>query len=139
MPILNVTISGTPDAGRSGRVAARLAELTRRHLRKDPNLTAVIVSTVAPEHWFVGGRSLAESGQASFWLDIKVVDGSNTRTELADYLHAVFGGMRDLLDAPLHEESYALVHEVPASAYGFGGLSQEHRYVAGRLREAVAS
>jgi 4-oxalocrotonate tautomerase len=139
MPILNVTVSGTPDAARSGRIAARLSDLTRLHLRKDPSLTAVVVSAVAPEHWFAGGRSLAESGQASFWLDIKVVDGTNTKTELADYLHAVFGAMGGLLDAPLHEESYALVHEVPASAYGFGGLSQEHRYVAARLRGGAAA
>ncbi len=34
---------------------------------------------------------------------------------------------------PLHEESYAHVHEVRGDAYGFGGLTQERRYIAGKL------
>lgn len=133
MPILNVTLSGTPDAARSARVAARLSALTRDHLRKDPTVTAVAVSHVAPEHWFVGGPSLAAQGRESFWLDIKVVDGTNTKTELAAYLDAVFATMAEEAGGPLHEESYVLVHEVPAAAYGYGGRTQEHRFVAGRL------
>jgi hypothetical protein len=32
-----------------------------------------------------------------------------------------------------------LVHEVPADAYGFGGLSQEHRYIEGKLRPRLAA
>ncbi|WP_263300728.1 tautomerase family protein [Azospirillum agricola] len=34
---------------------------------------------------------------------------------------------------PLHEESYILVHEVQADAYGYGGRTQEHRCIAGKL------
>ncbi len=34
----------------------------------------------------------------------------------------------------VHHESYALVHEVPASAYGFGGQTQEFRFIAGRMK-----
>ena len=37
---------------------------------------------------------------------------------------------------PLHEESYAHVHEVRGDAYGFGGLTQERRYIAGKLEIA---
>ncbi|WP_376089852.1 4-oxalocrotonate tautomerase family protein [Roseomonas sp. CCTCC AB2023176] len=137
MPILNVTLSGTPDAGRSARVSARLSALTAEHLRKDPTVTAVALHHVGPEHWFAGGRSLAETGEASFWLDIKVVDGTNTKTELAAYLDAVFEHMRDLFGGRVHPESYVLVHEVPAAAYGYGGVTQEQRFIAGRLRAAV--
>ena len=136
MPILNVTLSEAADPARSAQVAARLSALTAQHLRKDPTITAVAVHHVAPEHWFVGGQALADTGEASFWLDIKVVDGTNTKTELAAYLDAVFAAMRDLVRGRLHPESYVLVHEVPASAYGFGGVTQEHRFVAGRMREA---
>jgi 4-oxalocrotonate tautomerase len=34
---------------------------------------------------------------------------------------------------PLHHESYAHVDEVRGDAYGFGGLTQERRYIAGKL------
>jgi 4-oxalocrotonate tautomerase len=37
---------------------------------------------------------------------------------------------------PLHEESYAHVDEVKGDSYGFGGLTQERRYIAGQLEVA---
>ena len=40
--------------------------------------------------------------------------------------------MAELL-GPLHNETYLHVDEVKADAYGFGGLTQERRYVAGQL------
>jgi 4-oxalocrotonate tautomerase len=43
--------------------------------------------------------------------------------------------MGELL-GPLHEESYAHVDEVKGDAYGFGGLTQERRYIAGQLEVA---
>jgi len=29
----------------------------------------------------------------------------------------------------VHEESYIYIHDVRAEAYGFGGLTQEYRYI----------
>lgn len=136
MPIITLTVSSTPDRDRSKALAETVTTLTAERLRKDPTVTAVAINHVAPEHWFAGGRSLADQGLASFWLDIKVVDGTNTKSELADYLAAVFEAMGRLL-GPLHPESYILVHEVPAAAYGFGGKTQEHRFIAGRLDRAA--
>jgi 4-oxalocrotonate tautomerase len=43
--------------------------------------------------------------------------------------------MEELL-GHLHEESYIHVSEVNADAYGFGGLTQERRYIADRLHAA---
>ncbi len=132
MPILNLSLTTPPDAGRSADIATRLSALTAEHLRKDPTITAVAIQHIDPAHWFAGGRSLAEQGQATFWLDIKVVDGSNTKTELAAWLDAVFAELTALLGG-VHHESYALVHEVPAAAYGYGGKTQEFRFIAGRM------
>lgn len=132
MPIITVCVAAAPDAALSSRIAGEVTELTRRHLRKDPAVTVVAVHYVDPAHWFAGGRSLAEQGVASFWLDIKVVDGTNIKAEMATYLEEIHAGMGRLLGG-VHEESYILVHEVPAAAYGFGGLTQEFRFIKGRL------
>jgi 4-oxalocrotonate tautomerase len=43
--------------------------------------------------------------------------------------------MSELL-GPLHEETYLHIDEVKGDAYGFGGLSQERRYIAGKLEAA---
>jgi 4-oxalocrotonate tautomerase len=135
MPIINVSITGKPDPALSAAIAREVTEITTSHLRKDPTITAVAVSYLDPQHWFAGGKSLAEHGTNTFWLDIKVVDGTNTKLELEAYLHAIFAAFGRLLGR-VHEESYAFVHEVPAAAYGFGGKTQEFRFISGRLRAA---
>ncbi len=47
----------------------------------------------------------------------------------------MFKRMGELL-GPLHNESYLHVDEVKGDAYGFGGLTQERRYIAGKLQVA---
>jgi len=135
MPIINVSVTGKPNAALSAAIAKEVTELTATHLRKDPTITAVAISYFDPEHWFAGGKSLAEHGTNTFWLDIKVVDGTNTKIELEAYLKAIFAAFGHLLGA-VHEESYAFVHEVPAAAYGYGGKTQEFRFISGRLKAA---
>ncbi|RVD55772.1 4-oxalocrotonate tautomerase family protein [Mesorhizobium sp. M2D.F.Ca.ET.185.01.1.1] len=135
MPIINVSITGKPDAKLSAAIASEATDITAKLLRKDPTITAVAVNYIDPQHWFAGGKSLAAHGTNTFWLDIKVVDGTNTKLELEAYLKAIFEAFGRLLGG-VHEESYALVHEVPAAAYGYGGKSQEFRFISGRLKAA---
>ncbi len=135
MPILQVTLSGQPDPALSGTVAQKLSALTAQILHKDPALTSVAVAFLPAKQWFVGGPSLADAGRTSFWLDIAVVDGTNTKDEKAAYIAAVYAAMTELLGA-LHPESYLHVREVKADAYGYGGRTQESRYVEKKLRAA---
>jgi len=132
LPILNLTISRQPEPALVSELAGGLLERTARHLGKRIDVTALAIQVVPPERWIVGGRSLAEQGLASFWLDIKVVDGSNSKDEKAVYLAEVFALMEKLL-GPLHPESYILVHDVRADAYGYGGTTQEERYIRSKL------
>ncbi|MBZ9863101.1 tautomerase family protein [Mesorhizobium sp. CA12] len=135
MPIINISITGKPDAKLSATIARVATEITAKLLHKDPTITTVAVNYIDPQHWFAGGKSLAEHGTNTFWLDIKVVDGTNTKLELEAYLKAIFEAFGRLLGG-VHEESYAFVHEVPAAAYGYGGKSQEFRFISGRLKAA---
>lgn len=136
MPYINVTVTGKPDPKLSARIAAEITALTKLHLRKDPAVTAVAVFYHDSDHWFAGGSSLAAQGKNTFWLDIKVVDGTNTKPELSSYIEAVFAALSGIL-GNLHHESYAFVHEVPGFAYGFGGKTQEFRFIEGRLKQAA--
>ena len=131
MPILNVKVSAPASARLAEKLAATLVELTVRHLRKKAELTSVAVDFVDPEHWIVAGKSLAAWGLASFFLEIKIVDGTNTKDEKAAWQAEVFRAMGGLLGA-LHGESYLHVHDVRADAYGYGGLTQEQRYIESR-------
>ncbi|MBW8909302.1 MAG: 4-oxalocrotonate tautomerase family protein, partial [Mesorhizobium sp.] len=82
MPIINISVTGKPNAKLSAAIARDITEITAKELRKDPTITAVAVTYIDPEHWFAGGKPLAEHGTNTFWLDIKVVDGTNTKLEL---------------------------------------------------------
>jgi len=133
MPLISVTYSTQHEApSLKAGIAAAITEFTARILHKDPKVTAVIVKSVDAADWFAGGKSLAEQKLASYWIDTHVSEGTNTKDEKAAYLAAVFARMGELL-GPLHEETYLHVDEVKGDAYGFGGLSQERRYIAGKL------
>lgn len=136
MPILNVTISAQADAALSTAISQALTEATQAHLGKDPKVTAVLVHYISPNDWIVGGRSLADQGVNSFWLDIKVTSGTNTKAEIAGYIEAVFKAMASLI-GDLHETSYIVVDEVAAAAWGFGGKTQEFRFIDAKIRNAI--
>ena len=136
MPLITVTYSSSHHVpSLKADIAAAVSDLTAKILHKDPKVTAIIVKSVDAADWFAGGKSLAEQNLASFWLDIHVTEGTNTKDEKAAYLAAIFKRMGELL-GPLHHESYLHVDEVRGDAYGFGGLTQERRYIAGRLNAA---
>lgn len=136
MPLITVSYSSsrhTPSL--KADIAAAVSDLTAKILHKDPKVTAIIIKPVDAADWFAGGKSLAAQELASFWLDIHITEGTNTKDEKAVYIAAMFARMSELL-GPLHNESYLHVDEVKGDAYGFGGLTQERRYIAGKLQVA---
>ena len=139
MPLITVTYSSSRQSpSLKADIAAAVSELTAKILHKDPKVTAIIVKSADAADWFAGGKSLAEQNLASFWLDVHVTEGTNTKDEKAAYLAAMFKRMGELL-GPLHTETYLHVDEVKGDAYGFGGLSQERRYIANKLAVAPQS
>ncbi|MCR6628775.1 MAG: hypothetical protein NVV74_01200 [Magnetospirillum sp.] len=81
----------------------------------------------APGSWFIGGRSLAAQGKNAFHLDISITDETNTKQEKAEFIaqaHAALDG----LVGNLHPASFIHVIDARASAYGYGGKTQEYRY-----------
>ena len=127
MPILNVKVSGDPSSKRSQDIAHMLSLHTELILRKKPELIAITISYVEPAHWIVGGQTLLAQNKSSIYVDIKVTDETNTKEEKATYIRAVFKSFEELI-GDLHPESYIYVEDVRATAYGYGGLTQEHRY-----------
>ena len=117
-------------------IANAVRRLSSDILHKDPEVTAVVVEEIDPGKWFVAEKSLAEHGLAGFWLDIRITDGTNTREEKAAFIARAFARMNELI-GPLHNESYVHVDDVRGDAYGYGGLTQNERYAAGRLKAAA--
>lgn len=128
MPILNITVAGTPETVPAPRIAALLLRHTGEILHKAAALTAIAVQYRDRAHWYVGDASLAALGKASFFLDIKISDETNTAAEKAAYIDAVYRGMAELL-GELHEVSYVHIDDARPAAWGWGGLTQQVRAV----------
>jgi 4-oxalocrotonate tautomerase len=133
MPLITVSYATSRQSpSLKADIAAAVSELTASILHKDPKVTAIIVKSVEAADWFAAGKSLAEQKLASYWIDVHVSEGTNTKDEKAAYIAAMFKRMGEIL-GPLHHETYLHVDEVRGDAYGFGGLTQERRYIAGKL------
>lgn len=131
MPILNVKLCTEPSNETAAKVAAALTDLSVEVLGKKRELTAVAIEHVAPSAWFIAGRSMASHSQRTFYLDIKVTDGTNTKDEKAVYVSRVFSAMENII-GPLNPASYIVIHDVRAEAWGYQGQTQEFRYIQGK-------
>ncbi|MDM9561806.1 tautomerase family protein [Bordetella petrii] len=127
MPHLVVHLSGRPDPATSRRVVERVTALTQSVLGKELPLIAITLQYIAHDAWFIGGRSLADTGHNAFHLDISVTDETNTKHEKARFIAAVYAAFQELL-GNLHECSYVHVIDARAAAYGYGGATQEYRH-----------
>jgi 4-oxalocrotonate tautomerase len=127
MPILNVKVSAKKSSEMTMRISHMLLELTSRILHKDRAVTSIAIEYIDPQDWIVAGKSLVEQAKSSFYFDIKITDETNTKAEKAQYIAEAFQGFSDLL-GDLHHESYIYVQDVRATAYGFGGKTQEFRF-----------
>jgi 4-oxalocrotonate tautomerase len=136
MPILNLKISGSKDQLLARKIAVELTALTRVHLRKNPEVTIILVSFIGDHFWFLGGQPLTEHRSQSFYLDIKVTDSTNLKAEKAVYLKAVFQYMNVVLNG-CHPASYVYIEEVKADAYGYGGITMENRIVMNMINSSA--
>ncbi len=127
MPLINIKVSASSSPALTAKISTQVSDLTSRILGKKAGLIATIITYVRPEDWLIGGKTLSEIGVSSFSLEIIVTDETNTKAEKAEYLAEVFACFERLLD-PVHPTSYVHVHDARASAYGYGGRTQEARF-----------
>jgi 4-oxalocrotonate tautomerase len=128
MPYLNIKIAATESPETSAQVATLLTDLTASVLGKKRELTAVAIEYVKPSTWFIAGKNVTAP---TFYLDIKVTEGTNTKNEKAAYVKQVFSGLSAIL-GNVAQASYIVIHEVRGDAWGYQAETQEFRYVQGR-------
>jgi 4-oxalocrotonate tautomerase len=127
MPILNVKVSVKKSPEMTKSISGILLDLTTRILKKKPEVTSIAIDYVDPDDWIIGGKSLSELDKKTIYFDIKITDETNTKAEKVEYILAAFNAFSQLL-GDLHEVSYVYVQDVRATAYGYGGRTQEYRY-----------
>lgn len=128
MPYLNIKVSGEPSEAVCEAVAQTLTSLTAELLGKKAELTVVVVEPVPARFWFIGGSSLDTRAVSSFYLEIKITCGTNTKQQKAAYILGLFSAMQELL-GELDDASYIVIHEINADAWGYQGSTQEYRFI----------
>lgn len=131
MPYLSFHASADLSQDQSDQIASVLTELTATILGKKRELTSVEINATSPKHWYVGGKNLATQSLVTFYLDIKVTEGTNIKNEKTGYIRQVFDAIAKIL-GPLAPASYIVIHEVHADAWGYEGQTQEYRYIRGK-------
>ncbi|WP_143462981.1 tautomerase family protein [Levilactobacillus enshiensis] len=132
MPYLNVRLAAPESTTTAQQVAQLLTTLATDTLGKAHDVVAVDVQFAEPAHWFVGGQATADQDTATFYIEIKVTTGTNTRDEKARFIAKTFSGMQAIL-GPVNPASYVVVKNVDADDWGFGGKTQAYRYIAPQL------
>lgn len=108
--------------------------LMARIMGKKAEVTAVLVEDAPASHWSVGGQALVGSGGVTAHADIKITQGTNTAEQKAAMIAATRDMLRRVLPE-LSEVAYVVIDEIPATDWGYGGLTQAERK---RRAEAAA-
>jgi 4-oxalocrotonate tautomerase len=134
MPTLNLTLSPPQNPARLADLAEALTAITVATLGKRAEVTAVLIDERRATHWTIGGKT---PQRPTAWLEIKVTAGTNSTDQKAAFIAAAFAELQQQLapGAQLEAASYVIVHELPATDWGYGGQTQRARQVA---RERVA-
>lgn len=127
MPHITLHLSGDRDETLGQGAVLLINDLIKRFLGKRPEDMATTLHYIPDTDWFLGGQSLATLGGSAFHLDISITDETNTKAEKARFLAEVHTAMATLRP-DLHELSYVHLIDARASAYGFGGRTQEWRH-----------
>lgn len=128
MPYLNVRIAQSESSDVAEKVVSALMKRTSDLLGKKPEVTSIAIDFVSPELWFVGGERVSAQNAVTFYLDIKVTDGTNTKNEKAKYVKDVFSDFEAILGT-VTPASYIVIHDVRADSWGFQGKTQEYRFI----------
>lgn len=126
MPILTLKLSDNAHTQNTQALAQGLTQLSADVLHKRADVTSVVFQRIAANDWWVGGEA---SDQVLMQLDIRITQGTNTEAEKTAFIAQAFDLLlQHFVDGQqLHATSYISVQELPASDWGYGGLTQQQR------------
>lgn len=127
MPYIHVQVSGPADDALAERIADTATRLTATLLGKRADLSTAVVDFIPSRRWRVADRVLRDGEPRAYHWLVSITDETNTKQEKAAYLAAVHQAMVELLGGAA-EHSYIHVADLRAAAYGYAGVTQEHRY-----------
>ena len=128
MPFINIKTNVKKDEKVKENIVKKVLENTSNILHKDPRVTSILVEFLPFETWNINTEN-----KNTFYLDIKITKGTNTKEEKAKYIEKTYKELKEIL-GDISPASYVLIDEVDASSWGFDGSTQEYRYIQSKIK-----
>jgi 4-oxalocrotonate tautomerase len=126
MPVIKIQHSGEPLADDAySLLQQQVTELINRVLGKAAPVTAVLISSLLPQQWSVGGEALSTS--RTVLMKIYITTATNSVDEKQLMIREAYS-LLEVTFGPLVEASYVIIQELLPSDWGYGGLTQEERH-----------
>ena len=127
MPYINVKLNAKESDEVREKIVAIVLKNTTNILNKKAEVTSVLVEFVSQKSWSIGGKTCV-----TFYLNIKITKGTNTKEQKANYIKKCYKDFQKLL-GEITPASYIVIDEVDADSWGFEGLTQEYRYIQSKI------
>lgn len=128
MPYLNIKVSAEESKELSQGIVSILMENTTNILGKKEEVTSINIEYMTNKSWFVGGRSMKEQSLCTFYLDVKITEGTNSKLEKAAYIKKTYADL-NLILGKITPASYIVIDDVRGDSWGFDGKTQEYRFI----------
>jgi 4-oxalocrotonate tautomerase len=127
MPTLRLQVAPLLNPERYRALGAALTRITTQVLHKKPEVTVVMIDDLPAARYLVAGR---DAVQPIACLEISITAGTNTAEEKSQFIREAYAELHRQLSmgsTALHEASYVIVRELPASDWGYSGHTQAAR------------
>lgn len=121
MPFINLKTNLENLESKREELLELVVSSTKDILRKDESVTSVLIEKISDE-WFIDKKSAL-----TFFLDIKITKGTNTKEEKQAYIKSIFERMKKI-EPNINSASYVIVSEVESDSWGYDGITKEQRY-----------
>ncbi|HVE09757.1 MAG TPA: tautomerase family protein [Paraburkholderia sp.] len=124
MPFVNVKIAGPTLAPEQiGRLQRDITDIMADALGKDPAVTSVLVEQVAARGCSIAGTAVHVLAH----INARITAGINTADQKARFIADAHTLLKRILGGGLPVATYVIVDEVAADAWGYDGVTQQHR------------
>jgi 4-oxalocrotonate tautomerase len=127
MPYINVKLNTKESDDLREKIVDIVLENTTSILNKKKEVTSVLLEFFSSKSWSIGGVN-----SPTFYLDIKITKGTNTKEQKAKYIEKTYEDFKELL-GEINPASYIVIDEVDGDSWGFEGKTQEYRYIKSKL------
>lgn len=123
MPFADLRFQPVASARQAAQITSAVTDALEVVTGKRREVTAVRIDAGEAARWTIAGE---ESGRTTAYVDVKIIQNTNSRKEKAALIARLHRILGDTL-GELAEASYIVIHELPAESWGYAGLSQAAR------------